>query len=76
MEYKVVAFVPATDRKYATSEQSAKQLEELINHHANQGWDFIALEGVTTYVKPDNGCFGFGGNPGFTTVRQMAVFKK
>ncbi|WP_344930368.1 hypothetical protein [Aquimarina addita] len=75
MEYKVVPFVASIGKK-ETSEVVAKQLERLIGIHVIQGWKYIRLESVTTYVQPDNGCFGFGGKPGFTTSRQMVVFVK
>ncbi len=76
MEYKVIPFVALIDHKKGTSDHVAQQLEQLINKYALQGWSYIRLESVTTYVAPDNGCFGFGGKPGFTTTKQMVVFKK
>ena len=76
MEYKVVPFVASIDFKKGTSDHVAEQLEKLINHYAAQGWEYVRLESVTTYVGPDNGCFGFGGKPGYTTARQMVVFSR
>lgn len=76
MEYKVVPFVASIDHKKGTSEHVAEQLEQLINKYASEGWNYVRLEGVTTFVEPDNGCFGFGGKPGFATTRQMIVFSK
>jgi len=38
---------------------------------AQEGWVHIRLESVTTFVSPDNGCFGFGGKPGYNTTRQI-----
>lgn len=76
MEYKVVPFVASIDHKSGTSDDVAKQLEKLINEYASQGWKYIRLEGVSTFVNPDNGCFGLGAKPGFTTNRQMVVFSK
>ena len=75
MEYKVVPFVASIDKK-GTSKQVASQLESLIQNHANYGWKYIRLESVTTFVQPDNGCFGFGSKPGYTTSRQIVVFGK
>jgi len=72
----VVPFVALINYKVGTSDQVASQLQNLINDHANNGWKYVRLEGVTTFVGPDNGCFGFGGKPGFTTTRQMVVFGK
>lgn len=76
MEYKVVPFVASIDQKKGTSNHVAEQLEQLINLYSSKGWNYVKLEGVTTYVSPDNGCFGFGGKPGYTTTRQMIVFSK
>ena len=76
MEYKVVPFVASIDHKNGTSNDVAQQLEELINQYSSQGWNYVRLEGVTTYVGPDKGCFGFGGKPGYQTTRQMIVFSK
>tara|TARA_R110000744_G_scaffold351380_1_gene457207 strand:+ start:64 stop:294 length:231 start_codon:yes stop_codon:yes gene_type:complete len=76
MEYKVIPFVASIDHKKGTSDHVAQQLEKLINQYASEGWNYVRLEGVTTFVGPDNGCFGLGAKPGFTTTRQMVVFSK
>lgn len=76
MEYKVVPFVASLDYKTGTSDQVAYQLENLINQYAREGWHYVRLESVSTYVSPDNGCFGLGAKPGYTTSRQMVVFSK
>jgi hypothetical protein len=76
MEYKVVPFVASIDANKGTSKHVAEQLESLITNFTNQGWKYVRLESVTTYVQPESGCFGIGGKPGFTTARQMIVFGK
>jgi len=76
MKYKVIPFVASIDHKVGNSDHVAQQLEKLINQYASEGWNYVRLEGVTTFVSPDNGCFGIGGKPGFTTTRQMVVFSK
>lgn len=76
MEYKVVPFVASIDSRKGNSTHVADQLEDIIKHHSNQGWNYIRLESVSTFVQPDNGCFGFGAKPGYTTSRQMVVFSK
>jgi len=76
MEYKVVPFVASLEAKRGTSDQVAQQLENLIFHFTNQGWKYERLESVMTFVQPDNGCFGFGARPGYTTARQMVVFSR
>lgn len=76
MEYKVIPFVASLDAKKGTSDHVAEQLESLIGHFSNQGWKYVRLESVTTFVQPETGCFGLGAKPGYTTTRQMVVFEK
>ncbi|WP_372339290.1 hypothetical protein [Flavobacterium sp. '19STA2R22 D10 B1'] len=59
-----------------TSESVAEHLEQLINHYAAQGWNYIRLEDARAYVQPTGGCFGFWQTPGFTIHRQMVVFSR
>lgn len=77
MEYKVIPFVASVNLKKGNSNNAvAEQLQDIIKHHANQGWNYVRLESVTTFVQPDSGCFGLGAKPGYTTSRQMVVFSK
>lgn len=76
MEYKVIPFVASIDSKKENSTHVAEQLEEIIKHHSNQGWSYIRLESVSTFVQPESGCFGLGAKPGYETSRQMVVFSK
>ena len=76
MEYKVIPFVASIDSKKGTSDHVAEQLESIIKIYNDQGWKYVRLESVITFVKPDDGCFGFGAKPGYNTTRQMVVFQK
>ncbi|MFV8339812.1 hypothetical protein ACNQGL_11120 [Flavobacterium sp. LB3P21] len=76
MEYKVVPFVASIDANKGNSNHVAEQLESLIKHYTSQGWKYVRLESVSTFVQPESGCFGLGGKPGYTTNRQMVVFEK
>jgi hypothetical protein len=76
MEYKVVPFTATLDQKKETSSVVAEQLETLIARYTEDGWTYIRLEGVSTYVQPDNGCFGIGGKPGYLSTYQMVVFSR
>lgn len=76
MEYKVVPFVASIDQKTGSASQVAEQLQNKIEKYTAQGWTYVRLEGVTTFVQADNGCFGFGAKPGYTTANQMIVFRK
>jgi hypothetical protein len=76
MEYKVVPFTATMDQKKETSGVVAEQLGKLIERYSKQGWKYVKLEGVSTYVQPDSGCFGIGAKPGYLASYQMVVFSK
>lgn len=76
MEYKVIPFVASIDSKTGNSNQVAKQLESIIENYTSQGWEYIRLESVSTFVQPDQGCFGIAAKPGYSTSNQMIVFRK
>lgn len=75
MQYKVVSFVANLSAKEG-SNAAAVQLQLLCNEQAMQGWEFIGLESVDTFIAGSNGCFGFGATPAVRTSFSMAVFKK
>lgn len=67
MPYKVVPFRGNVGVEQGAT-RAAQQLQELIDEHANGGWDYHRLEtfktDVTTPGTPgDNGCLGFGATP-------------
>lgn len=78
MQYKVVPFIGSLDQsKNSSSQHVAEQLEAMIVKHSAQGWTYVRLESVSTWVAPDNGCFGvIGTKPGYNTSRQVIVFEK
>lgn len=76
MEYKVVPFVASINSKTGSASQVAEQLQNKIDKYTSQGWTYLRLEGVTTFVQPDNGCFGLGARPGYTTTNQVIIFRK
>ena len=76
MEYKVVAFTATLNQKNETTNTVASQLENLIQQYNNQGWAYVRLESVSTYVQPDTGCFGLGAKPGYLASYQMVVFSR
>lgn len=77
MKYRVVKFLPTVDRSEGAA-GAAKQLEEMINSHADQGWKFRGLENVEMVLTTAGqaGCMGFGAVPPTNTVTtyNMAVF--
>nr|WP_315027604.1 hypothetical protein [uncultured Chryseobacterium sp.] len=76
MEYKVVPFFATANQQNVSAKNIAEQLDNLIKIQTNEGWEYIRLESVSTYVQPVNGCFGLGHKPGYMTSYQMAVFAK
>lgn len=75
MEYKVVPFTATLNQQKETIGAVAEQLENLIGQFNHQGWEYVRLESVSTYVQPVSGCFG-GGTPGHLTAYQMIVFSR
>lgn len=73
--YKVVPFVASVGTMEG-SQQAAAQLEALIQHYSQEGWEYVRLESVVTFIAGANGCFGLGATPGRTTSFSMAVFRK
>jgi hypothetical protein len=76
MEYKVVPFIATLNQQKETTNAVANQLENLIQQFNSDGWIYIRLESVSTYVQADPGCFGIGGKPGYFASYQMVVFSK
>ncbi|MET1258127.1 hypothetical protein ABV409_02240 [Flagellimonas sp. DF-77] len=78
MEYKVVPLDPTFTVKTATSTSNdgADYLERFIQHYSKQGWEYVRVESISTYVSGDSGCFGIGSTPGYISAKQMVVFKK
>lgn len=76
MEYKVVPFIATLNQQKETTNTVANQLENLINQFNHQGWEYVRLESVSTYVQPESGCFGLGAKPGYMASYQMVVFSK
>ena len=73
--YKVVPFTASVGITEG-AQQAATQLEALIHHYAQEGWDFVRLERVSTYIAGNNGCFGLGATPARMTSYSMAVLRK
>lgn len=75
MEYKVVPFI-ANIQSQQGSEGVSEQLESVILTYANEGWDYIRMENVETFISGTTGCFGYGAQPSRMTTYSMIVFKK
>ncbi|MEY2493931.1 MAG: hypothetical protein QOJ45_423 [Verrucomicrobiota bacterium] len=75
MTYKVVPFT-ASIASDANASAAAAQLETLIQSFTSEGWDYVRLERVDTFVAGTAGCFGFGATPSRSISIAMAVFRK
>lgn len=76
MEYKVIPFVATVNPNNMSSKNIAEQLDQLVKNHTENGWEYVRLESVSTYVQPVAGCFGNPAKPGYMTSFQMVVFSK
>ena len=75
MNYKVIPFT-AKITKDDNASSVANQLQSLIDANTNDGWTYLRLENVETFVAADAGCFGLGAKPAYTTTFRMAIFQK
>ncbi|GEN75486.1 hypothetical protein [Chryseobacterium hagamense] len=76
MEYKVIPFVATANQNNMSSKNIAEQLDQLIKNNTVDGWEYVRLESVSTYIQPVEGCFGNTEKPGYMTSFQMVVFSK
>jgi hypothetical protein len=73
--YRVKPFEPVITERVATKEGSAaiaRQLEELLNWGASEGWEFESYQRVDVGVR--QGCLGLGGTR--TVLYSMLVFSR
>ena len=75
MEYKVIPFVATANQQNMSAKNIAEQLDNLIKVHTGDGWTYVRVESVSTYIQPVEGCFG-NSQPGYMTSYQMVVFSK
>lgn len=72
--YKVVPFMGQIKSGASAKEVSA-QLENIINSHASQGWDFCSVDSVNITIRP--GCLAglLGGKTSYVRYDQV-IFKR
>ena len=75
MEYKVVSISPNINRGDSGS-KLATELESVIQKYAADGWEFVDVETLSTWVNGSSGCFGLGAQPGYSLDFQMVVFQR
>ena len=72
--YRVVPFAASVGTNEGAA-QAAAQLESLIKSWSDNGWEYVRLDSVETYVAGSAGCFGLGAVPAQLVSYSMAVFK-
>ena len=77
-QYKVVPFIGQISTGLFSRDNAAtvsKQLQELINQHSNQGWEFYSVEKINIEIKP--GCIAglLGRTSNFVSFDQV-IFRK
>jgi hypothetical protein len=75
MQYIVVPFVASVQNNQGAN-AVAEQLQNLITQYSQEGYEYLRLEQVDTFVRGSSGCFGMGGSPSYTTSHSVAVFYK
>jgi hypothetical protein len=60
-QYTTKPFNPSVKEKQATGDEIARQLADLINEGATNGWTFDSYQSVQTTVNP--GCLGAFSGP-------------
>jgi hypothetical protein len=72
-----VPFTPQLDQKTGLNANVvAKQIEDLIEKYADQDWEYLSIESVSSTVKGNAGCMSLGGTPDTTTFTQVIMFQK
>jgi len=75
MEYKVISINPV-QKNNETGMQVALELEGIIKKYHVEGWQYVRIESLKTWVAGDSGCFGIGAKPGYYAERQVIVFQR
>lgn len=75
MEYKVVPFNAVIGQKEGAKE-AASQLQQLIDVTRAEGWEYVEMTNISTYVEGTSGCLGIGAKPGYNASVAAVVFKK
>lgn len=50
MEHKVIPFVATANQQNMSAKNIAEQLDNLIKVQSEQGWRYVRLESVSTYI--------------------------
>jgi len=75
MNTKVIPFNPVIKTKQS-AEKVSVDLEQLINEHAVDGWEFYNFYTSETLIAGSSGCFGIGAKPSYSVNIGFVVFKR
>jgi hypothetical protein len=75
MEFTVVPFTAQITRSDTTS-AVASQMQTIIDSYNSQGWIYLRMDSVQTYVEGTAGCFGIGAQAGYNTTYNVMIFRK
>lgn len=73
MEYLVRSINAARNHNSDRSEFT-RQLQIMINEHAEEGWELHGVEQVSTWVKGNSACFNQ--KQGYFETINLVIFKK
>lgn len=54
----------------------AQDIQAVIQQYADQGWEYVGIEHLTSRVPGNSGCFGIGASPGYDVNVQLLIFKR
>jgi hypothetical protein len=75
MEYRAIPF-NASIATGGSSADAARQVQEVINKQAAEGWEFVNSDNIATTVQGTSGCFGLGAQPPAQTSVLVLFFKR
>lgn len=75
MEYKVIPF-NAVVRENNGAVLAAKQLQQLIDEMNADGWEYVEMVNIDTFVQGNDGCLGIGATPSYNVSVAAVVFRR
>lgn len=75
MEYLVKSLSPQI-KLGENKSKLADEIQNVIQTYANDGWEYVGIEHLTSRVPGNSGCFGIGATQGFDVGVQLLIFKR
>ncbi len=73
--YRVVPF-NASINMNSGAEAAAEQLQQLVLQMAQQGYEYVRMESIPTFIAGSSGCFGLGAVPASSREFCVVVFRQ